>query len=206
MQNQLRCTLAHRFCRTSPGSLIHYTISTIGLLMVVIVMIFSLSLTRANMARDMLEDGLAAALLAAAVPDTRELARNGQLYISDPVQAAANYKSALVTNLGLTSSLQVDHSSYITGRVEALYLTLYNVRDSQVEIFHLDPVTGVIMESSSGSLGFVTTPNGKTVTQTTLYAQIGVYVKNFSIRWPGVASHNTSQYVTLDKAVDLALA
>lgn len=191
-------------CRTSPGDLTHYAISIMGLLVVVVVMIFSLSLTRANMARDMLEDGLTAALLAAAVPDTRELARSGQLYISDPVQAAANYKTALITNLGLTSSLQVDNSTYITGQVEALYLTLYNVRDNQVEIFHLDPVTGGIMESSSGSLGFVTTPHGKTVTQTTLYAQIGVYVKNFYIRWPGVASH-TSQYVTLEKAVDLAM-
>lgn len=190
-----------RVLKQSPGDLTHYTMSFIALFLVAVVMLTTLVLRRTQTSKALLEDGLAAATLASALPDTHELAKNGTLLITDSAAAWAAYQNALRSNYGLTPQYEAVNSAFVSGRVELLEYRIYNVEESSVSIISINTASGAASESS-GALGSVVTPNGITVQHTTVYAKIGLNVKSLSVKWPGVTG-NPLQYVTLSKAVDL---
>lgn len=189
--------------RKSRGDMLHYAVSLISLFLVAVVLVFAAGLRRASIAKAHMEDGLVAAVLAAAVPDTYALADTGELYITDTAGAFTRYRASLTSNFGLSSALVSQGNEFITGRVELLRFTVYNVQGERVTILPIDPASGVPGAAAEGTLGSITTPNGAQVANTTIYAEIGFTVKGPAIQWRGETS-KSSQDVTLAQAVDIS--
>lgn len=117
-----------------------------------------------------LEDALAASDLASAVIDVEEYGISHAILIRDPDKAYEIYLSALRGNLNLDEEWECPAKGLIGGKVSVLNYTVYNVKDNMVEIYHYDE--NGWMHFSSGILGNVQAPDGKTIESTSIYSEI----------------------------------
>lgn len=127
------------------------------------------------------EDALAASGLASAVIDIQEYGTKHYIVIADPGAAYETYQRALKANMGLDDNWESQNTLAISGRVDILEYTVYNVRGQDVQItsFGEDPYTADV----PGGLGSVTAPNGKIIESTSIYSRISFPVEGiFGIR------------------------
>lgn len=117
-----------------------------------------------------LEDALAASNLASAVIDVEEYGISHAILVKDPDEAYEIYLSALRGNLNLNEEWECPAKGLISGRVSVLNYTVYNVKDRVVEIYHYDENGRIFF--SSGILGGVQSPDGKTIESTSIYSEI----------------------------------
>lgn len=195
-----------RLCEKSPGDLMHYTCSIMAVFMVVVIIMYSFTMRRTTMCKTLLEDGLVAAALAGAVPDSNRFADSGDLCIPDPKVSFGQFKTAITANYNLQGNLNTVQSAFLSGPVDILQYTVYNVEGSAVSVSSIDPNSGGIASTTTGSIGAITTPNGKQVDATTIFVEIGVNVKAMQIKIFGINSEAATQYVKVAKAVSIVQA
>lgn len=139
-----------------------------------------------------LEDALAASNLASAVVDIEEYGRTHCLQINDETLAFARYQTALRDNLGLDADYMANNRHLISGQVEILNYTIYNVKRQKVRSYSIDE-KGMVSESE-GTLGEVYAPNGQLVESTGVYSEI---------RYPVTGLWGTEHIARKGKLVDV---
>lgn len=124
-----------------------------------------------------MEDALALSNLASAVIDVQEYGSMHKVRITDPWQAYDRYCAAMKENLGLDDSFEAGNHGMISGKVELLNYTIYNVTGSDVSIWEYDG--GGQVREWQGKLGEVRTPMGQIVEATGVYSEISYPVEGF---------------------------
>lgn len=117
-----------------------------------------------------LEDTLAASNLASAVIDVQEYGISHNILIADPAEAYAIYRLAVMENLNLDAAWEGQSGGLVQGRVGIVRYIVYNVRDSEVAIYHFD--ADGRMTQSRESLGNAKAPNGIFIESTAVYSEI----------------------------------
>lgn len=148
------------------------------LLVLAIVLYTRLQLASWSSTAVYMEDALAASNLASALIDLEEYGKTHKVCVEDEKAALAVYKEALKTNLGLDEQWKCMNESLITGPVEIVNYTIYNVTGQQVESIRLG-VTGEVLERRTDTVGTVCAPNGSVVEHTGIYSEIKFSVKGF---------------------------
>lgn len=124
-----------------------------------------------------LEDALAASNLASAVIDLREYGMSHEILIENPVEAYNLYQLALKGNLNLDDNWECNGKAMIAGKVEILQYIVFNVKGTEVEIYHFDG--NGQMSVSKKRLGEVQAPDGNHVESTSIYSEVCYPVKGF---------------------------
>lgn len=148
------------------------------LLMLAIVMYTQLQLASWSSTAVYLEDTLAASNLASALIDVEEYGKSHRVLVEDEQEAFAIYKEAVRANLGLDEQWMCMNEGLITGPVEIVNYTIYNVDGQQVESVRMSG-DGEAWEREIGTLGTVTAPDGSVVEHTGIYSELRFYVKGF---------------------------
>lgn len=148
------------------------------LLILAIVLYTRLQLASWSSTAVYMEDALAASNLASAIIDLEEYGRTHKVCIEDEKAALAIYKEALRTNLGLDEQWKCMNESLITGPVEIVNYTIYNVVGQQVESIRMG-MNGDVLERRTDAVGTVSAPDGSMVEHTGIYSEIRFFVKGF---------------------------
>lgn len=116
------------------------------------------------------EDALATSNLASAVIDIQEFGTTHNIIISAPDTAYELYKDALKVNMGLDEQWNSKNKAAISGRVEILEYTIYNVRGNDIEIycFGEHPYSQTV----AGGKGMIAAPSGQIIETTSVYSKI----------------------------------
>lgn len=122
-----------------------------------------------------LEDALAASNLASAVIDVEEYGISHRVQIGDVTEAYDRYQTAVKGNLNLDESWECANRSIISGPVNVVDYTVYNVSGNDVEVSHFDEA-GLLTEWQE-QLGDATAPNGKRIEHTGVYSEISYQVE-----------------------------
>lgn len=152
----------------------------LGLFLIVflaIVLTMQLQLALYSASARYLEDALALSNLASAVVDIREYGRTHRVLIGDPWQAYDRYCAAIKENLGLDDTYEAANHKLISGRVEIVNYTIYNVAGGIVRVWERT-ADGQIQEWQ-GNLGEVRTPKGQLIEKTGVYSEISYPVEGF---------------------------
>lgn len=148
------------------------------LLILAIVLYTRLQLTSWNFTAVYMEDALAASNLASAVIDLEEYGKTHKVRVEDEQEALAVYKEAIRTNLGLDEQWKCRNEGLITGPVELVNYTIYNVDGKKIESIHMG-IDGDVLERKTGTVGLVKAPDGSPVEYTGIYSEIKFSVKGF---------------------------
>ena len=124
-----------------------------------------------------LEDALALSNLASAVIDIREYGTTRKVLITDPEQAYERYCLALKENLGLNDKFESANHKLISGYVEILNYTIYNVEKNKVKVWERTS-DGEVREWQ-GELGEVRSPQGQLIERTGVYSEITYPLEGF---------------------------
>lgn len=124
-----------------------------------------------------MEDALAASNLAAAVIDVEEYGISHRLQINDLQGARSRYLMAVKGNLNLDEGWECENKGLISGPVQVVEFTVYNVSGNDVEInsFGEDGA----LSRTRGTLGQVRAPNGVLVESTGIYSELRYRIKGF---------------------------
>lgn len=122
-----------------------------------------------------LEDALAASNLASAVVDLEEYGISHKILIEDPKTSYGLYKWAVRENLNLDEGWRGKDEGVISSEVRVVEYTVYNVSGEEVMIYHFDE-NGVLSQRS-GVLGYVETPEGRKIENTSIYSEIAFTLK-----------------------------
>lgn len=117
-----------------------------------------------------LEDALALSNLASAVIDVEEYGISHRLVISDPAQAYERYKAAVKENMNLNEKWECPAVGIISGPVNIVNYTVYNVSGNDVEVSCFDG-NGVLTRWTE-TLGSAAAPNGLPIEATGVYSEI----------------------------------
>lgn len=135
----------------------------------------ALQIERYRAASLYLEDALAASNLASAVIDVQEYGISHSILIADPGEAYKLYQRAVMANLNLDASWEAPAGSLVHGSVGIVRYIVYNVKGSEVVIYHFD-ADGQVTQSQ-GMLGSVIAPNGIPIESTSVYSEITFEVR-----------------------------
>lgn len=147
------------------------------ILFLAIILTMQLQLALYSASARYLEDALALSNLASAVIDVQEYGRTHRVLIADPWQAYDRYCAAVKENLGLNDTYEAANHKLISGRVEILNYTIYNVTGGIVRVWERN-ADGQIQEWQ-GNLGEVRTPKGQLIEKTGVYSEISYPVEGF---------------------------
>lgn len=142
-----------------------------------------------------MEDALAASNLASAVIDVEEYGKTHKLKITSAENSFRLYQQALKENLGLDEDWNGSNKDLISGAVEILEYTVYNVDNRDITVYSFDK-DGLHMWTENGGLGSVCTPDGTLVESTSVYSRIGFPVKGIM---------GISVYARKEKSVDIVV-
>ena len=117
-----------------------------------------------------LEDALAASNLASAVIDVEEYGRTHKVRIADTQKAYERYRTAVKGNLNLNEAWECPNRGLISGPVQVMNYTVYNVSGNDVEISRFDE-NGLLTQWQE-TLGNAEAPNGKIIENTGVYSEI----------------------------------
>lgn len=124
-----------------------------------------------------LEDALAASNLASAIIDLKEYGTTHTILVEDCEEAYQRFCEAIKGNLQLNDNWESKNESLISGEVRVVKYIIYNVRDTQVTVYELEP--GEEPEVWTDVCGSVKAPNGLTIETTSIYSEITFPVKGF---------------------------
>lgn len=117
-----------------------------------------------------LEDALAASNLASAVIDVEEYGRTHKVRIADTQKAYERYRTAVKGNLNLNEAWECPNRGLISGPVQVMNYTVYNVSGNDVEISRFDE-NGLLTQWQE-TLGNAEAPDGKIIENTGVYSEI----------------------------------
>ena len=141
-----------------------------------------------------MEDALAASNLASAVIDVREYGTSLTIQIESPDTAYGLYREAIRQNLGLDDNWESSNQNLISGSVEILEYTIYNVSENDVTVYDFGEDGSCHSWNVENGLGSVRAPDGTLIESTSVYSRIGFIVD-------GV--FGVSVYACKDKTVDI---
>lgn len=148
------------------------------LLILAIVLYTRLQLASWSFTAVYMEDALAASNLASAVIDLEEYGKTHKVRVEDEQEALSVYKEAIRTNLGLDEQWKCRNEGLITGPVEIVNYTIYNVDGKKIESIRMG-IDGDVLERKTGTVGMVKAPDGSPVEYTGIYSEIKFSVKGF---------------------------
>ncbi len=148
------------------------------LLILAIVLYTRLQLASWSFTAVYMEDALAASNLASAIIDLEEYGKTQKVRVQDEQEALAVYKDAIKANLGLDEQWKCRNEGLITGPVEIVNYTIYNVDGKQIESIRMG-IDGEVLERRVGNVGMVSAPDGTPVEYTGIYSEIKFSVKGF---------------------------
>ena len=117
-----------------------------------------------------LEDALAASNLASAVIDVEEYGRTHKVRIADTQKAYERYRTAVKGNLNLNEAWECPNRGLISGPVQVMNYTVYNVSGNDVEISRFDE-NGLLTQWQE-TLENAEAPDGKIIENTGVYSEI----------------------------------
>lgn len=127
-----------------------------------------------------LEDALALSNLASAVVDVEEYGISHRILVKDPEEAYRRYQWAVKENLNLDHNWTGPEGSIVSGPVRIINYTVYNVDENVVMIYRYDG-EGPVAEWQE-QLGNAAAPDGKLIQATSVYSELGFWVRSF----PGI--------------------
>lgn len=146
------------------------------LVLLVVLVAAQMQMSLFRVSASFVEDAVAASNLASAVIDIKEYGKTHTIRISSPGRAYELYREAVRENLQLDENWENSNKDMICGRVEILKYEIYNVTGKDVTIYSFG-AEGEQVETVSGGLGNVRTPDGTIVTSTSVYSRIGFPVR-----------------------------
>jgi hypothetical protein len=141
-------------------------------LLLVIVLMVQLQLSQYNATKLFVEDALAMSNLASAVIDIETYGISHDIIIKNPDAAYLIYQEALRNNLNLEDDWTSNKQYSISGKVDILEYIIFNVVQTDVEIYTYSP-QGSSHTTVSNGVGSVTAPDGTTIESTSIYSRIG---------------------------------
>ena len=165
------------------------------LVFLIVILFLQLQLMIFFIAGIYMEDALAASNLASAVIDVEEYGKTHKLRIASAENSFRLYQQALKENLGLDEDWNGSNKDLISGAVEILQYTVYNVDNRDITVYSFGE-DGLHMWTENGGLGSVRTPDGTLVESTSVYSRIGFPVKGIM---------GISVYARKEKSVDIVV-
>lgn len=146
------------------------------LLIIIILVAAQMQLAQFRSTKNYVEDALAASNLASAVIDIEAYGIAHDLLIAEPEEAYELYQQAIKINLNLDDFWESPNKASISGKVEILNYTIYNVTGSDIDMYSFTG-GGMTYTKINGGVGNVTAPEGSVITSTSVYSMIGFPVK-----------------------------
>lgn len=154
-------------------------IFSITLILILVVYATTIGIIR-NESEIVSDDLISSELAAYKSIDTTELGASQGLdtvIITNHEDAFNVFKEYLKLNLNLDDSFKpINEYNFIKEKVDILLFTIYNVKNNDVEIITYN-TDGYTVSFEQGKRGIITTPKGNKVINTTIYAEIGFYIK-----------------------------
>ncbi len=155
---------------------INLMICYMGLIIVTLLIAFSMARNRVSILHNRIEDSLVASNLAAATVDINKYADEGIIVNIDREDVKKSYDafiSTLKSNLELKDDMTLKESSFISSKINVEKFIIYSDLKTHTQINQVSS-NGAI-SSSTGSVG-MSTPNGKKVKDTTIYAKLSFQI------------------------------
>lgn len=156
---------------------VEWVLGCFFLLFLAIILCAELQMDAYRAAALYLEDALAASNLASAVIDLEEYGTTHAILVEDPIAAYECFCTAVKGNLQLNENWESENRTLISGSVNVVNYTIYNVKDQLVTVYEVNPGGGV--QEWQGTLGSVTAPNGILIETTGIYSEITFSVDGF---------------------------
>ncbi|MGN0334817.1 MAG: hypothetical protein ACI4DV_04030 [Lachnospiraceae bacterium] len=176
------------------GSL-EYSLGMCMLILLTLTALFFLRLEVLQSAGILVEDSLAAANLASAVIDLEVYEGEEFAVITDCRKAYKSYYRALRKNMNLNEEMYPVEEIRFQGPVVPECYRIYNVYGSDIVMLEILSDGRVSERRFSDAVGRLTTPDGKIITNTTIYSCISFSVEGLK---------NQIQRVTKECSVDIA--
>lgn len=142
------------------------------------------------------QDAVALSNLASALMDQTEYEKTRRIQVKDFNRSYLVYVDSLKENMQLTYEMY-PRNRYITSKVDILEYSVYNVEGNDITLIQRTLRNGIAVTETliyHNQVGSLKTPDGITITNTTIYSKIG-----FSIK--GLMNHTHQVYK--DGCVDL---
>ncbi len=156
---------------------VQWTMGLFFLLFLGILLCSQLQLLQYHVTSIYLEDALAASNLASALVDLEEYGMSHQILIGEPEKAYERYCQAVKGNLSLNEEWECPNKQLISGAVNIVNYTVYNVCEEEVMIYSV-AANGQV-SSIRGELGNVRAPNGILIDSTSVYSEISFLTRGF---------------------------
>lgn len=167
--------MADGSCRKESGQ-VEWVLGCSFLLFLAVLLITCLQINTYQASALYLEDALAASNLASAVIDLEEYGTTHAILVDDPIAAYERFCTAVKGNLQLNENWESENKTLISGPVNVINYTIYNVKDENVTVYEVN--SGGVWEWQ-GVLGSVTAPNGIFIETTSIYSEITFPVAGF---------------------------
>lgn len=168
--------------------------------MILILVIFTITIGIVQNQSEMVSDDLLSSELAAYKHiNKKELGASQNIdivIINEHKNAFDTFKEYLKVNLGLNELfVAANEHNFIKGKVDILLFKIYNVKGNDIEIitYTSDSVT---IKSEPNGLGKIETPKGNVVMNTTIYSEIGFYIKPMLLNKKYVKRNQETDIVT----------
>ena len=169
-------------------------ICSMAFIMVALVIIMMLRLKIVKVTKNMVEDGLVASNLASATIDLNEYGSTNNIVISSFEKNFNDYCISLKDNLNLNNDFTPKNNTLINSKVDIHEFTIYNVKGNDIEMIKRQADGSITRQSYINQVGIMQTPDGSTITTTTIYSKIGFEVKGYL---------DNTLYIYKEKSVDI---
>jgi hypothetical protein len=142
------------------------------------------------------QDAVALSNLASALLDQTEYEKTRRILVKDFERSYLVYVDSLQENMNLSYEM-FPRNSYITSKVEIFEYSIYNVEGKDITQIQRTLRNGIAVTETliyRNQVGFLKTPDGITITNTTIYSKIGFSIKGIM---------NQTHQVYKDGCVDL---
>lgn len=156
---------------------IEYSLSLMLLLVVSILVLYGYRMSIVRYTKNMVEDGLVASNLAAGVIDLEIFGEMNQLIIQDCDIAYTVFRDALKDNLRLKEDFTPIESTLFNSKIKIHEFIIYNVFENDITRLRFTEDGHYYDDIFPNRKGSMTTPDGKRITNTTIYSKIGFEIK-----------------------------
>lgn len=154
-------------------------IITAVLAVIILCVVFTFKIRKAELTKAELEDGLTVSALAALVYDVDRMTASGDICINEKTTYKV-FEEALKTNLNLNSDMRAKNPVYYES-VKVKNYVVYNVVKNDIARIRYNPLNGSADKTVyEDGLGSVTAENGEVITCSSVYVELEVEILGFA--------------------------
>lgn len=163
------------------GTIFNPVMYTVVLLYSVMLFLLFISFRQVTWLHNSITNSMTDALLAAITFNEEELLSYGktdEAQILYPAEKYARFRDLLQEEMGLEADLSVGVHTLplLTGQVRILDLVVYSIKEEDVTVYDFDENGNYETLYELGMKGILTAPNGEVITESALFARIGLTI------------------------------